>query len=246
MGLTHYIQILTDETFRRALLNNVIFAAGVVPIQTGGALFLALILHKQLRGMVIYRTLFFMPVIFPMSMIAVIWGLFYAPGPEGVINSMLHTLSFGFWQARDFLHNPVYALPAVMVLSIWQGLGFQMVILLAGLQSIPEQLYEAARVDGAGPWSQFIHVTLPQLRNPLIYVILVTSILSFRVFDQVRILTRGGPRDASTTVLYEAVKAGFDRAQIAKGAAMTIIFFLIVLLLTLVQLYYMRQEKEGT
>jgi multiple sugar transport system permease protein len=129
-----------------------------------------------------------------------------------------------------------------MFLSVWQGMGFQMVILLAGLQAIPETLYEAAALDGAGRWSQFWHVTLPQLRNPLIFVILVTAILSFRVFDQIRIMTRGGPNDASTTVVYEAVRAGFDQAQVSRGAAMTVIFFIIVLAVTLILRHFLQHE----
>ena len=186
VGLAQYRQIFTDDSFLRALLNNFLFALGVVPAQTALALGLALLLNRQMRGMVVYRTLFFMPVIFPMSLIAVVWTLIYAPGPQGMMNSVLESLSFGLWEPVDFLHNRWWALPAVMLLSVWQGMGFQMVILLAGLQAIPERLYEAAALDGAGRWSQFWHVTLPQLRNPLIFVILVTAILSFRVFDQIR------------------------------------------------------------
>ena len=111
-------------------------------------------------------------------------------------------------------------------------MGFQMVILLAGLQSIPDRLYEAAKLDGAAPWQRFRHVTLPSLRNPLIFVVVVTAILSFRLFDQVRILTRGGPGDRTTTVMYEAVKAGFERQQIALSAAMSVVFFVAVLAIT--------------
>ena len=121
-----------------------------------------------------------------------------------------------------------------MVTSIWQGTGFQMVILLAGLQGIPEQLYEAARMDGAGALARLRHVTLPQLRNPLIFVVLVTTILSFRLFDQVQIMTRGGPLNATTTVMFEAVQAAFARQQVAQGSAMTVILFGVVLLITLV------------
>ncbi len=242
VGLAQYRQIFTDDAFLRALLNNFLFAMGVVPVQTGLALGLALLLNRQMRGMVVYRTLFFMPVIFPMSLIAVVWTLIYAPGPDGMMNGLLETVSFGIWEPMDFLHNRWWALPAVMVLSVWQGMGFQMVILLAGLQAIPETLYEAAALDGAGRWARFRHVTLPQLRNPLIFVVLVTAILSFRVFDQVRIMTRGGPDDASTTVIYEAVRAGFDRAQVARGAAMTVIFFIMVLNVTLILRHFLRHE----
>ena len=109
------------------------------------------------------------------------------------------------------------------------------VCLLAGLQAIPGELYEAARVDGAGPWARLWHVTLPQLRNTLIFVVLATTILAFRLFDQVQIMTRGGPRNASTTMMYEAVQAAFGRQQVALGAAMTVVLFVAVLFITWLQ-----------
>jgi multiple sugar transport system permease protein len=243
-GLTQYRLILEDPAFQRALLNNLVFLAVVVPVQTVLALGLAVFLNVRLKGMTLFRTLFFMPVVFPMSLIAVIWVLIYAPGPDGMMNAFLGFVTFGAWEARDFLHNPYLALPAVMLLSIWQGVGFQMVILLAGLQGIDQRLYDAAAIDGAGRVSRFFHVTLPGLRNPLIFVVIVTSILSFRVFDQVRIMTRGGPQNASTTVVYEMIQAGFDRAQVARGAAMAVVFFLIVLAITLVQRALFKQEEQ--
>ncbi len=245
VGFKNYGQILTDSTFLRAVGNNLLFLAGIVPLQTGLALGLALLLNHRLPGMAIFRTLFFMPVVFPMSLIAVIWVLIYAPGPDGMMNGVLDLLTFGLWEPKDFLRDPRWALPAVMLLSIWQGAGFQMVVLLAGLQAIPAERYEAAEIDGAGPWQKFVHVTLPGLRNPLIFVIVVTSILAFRIFDQVRIMTRGGPENATTTVVFEAVRAGFDRAQVGRGAAMTVVFFLVVLAITLLQRRWFRQEGEG-
>ncbi|MEJ2382166.1 MAG: sugar ABC transporter permease [Gammaproteobacteria bacterium] len=244
VGWREYVRIFHDPRFLRALLNNALFALAVVPVQTGLALALALLLNRKLAGSTMFRVLFFMPVVFPLSLVSVVWILIYAPGPNGLMNSVLHALSLGAWQPRDFLHDPHWALPAVMLTSVWQGAGFQMVVLLAGLQSIPGELYEAAAIDGAGSWRRFIHVTLPQLRNPLVFVVLVTSILAFRVFDQVRIMTQGGPNGASSTVIYEAVQAGFDRAQVDRAAAMTVVFFVVVLLITLAQRRLLRQERE--
>ncbi len=245
VGLKQFGRIFADPGFLRALLNNLLFAAVVVPLQTTLALGLALLLDQGLRGTVVYRTLFFMPVVFPMSLVAVVWVLIYAPGPAGMMNGLLELLSFGHWQARDFLRDPELALPAIMLLSIWQGAGFQMVILLAGLQAIPRELHEAAALDGAGHWRRFLHVTLPQLRNPLIFVMLVTTILAFRLFDQVQIMTRGGPDNATTTVMYEMVQAVFTRQQVARASAMTVVFFLLVLLVTLLQRRFARQERAG-
>ena len=244
VGVEQFRRIFTDAAFVRALWNNTLFALVVVPLQTGLALGLALLLHQNFRGRVVFRTLFFVPVVFPLSLIAVVWILIYAPGPNGMMNSFLGILSFGAWEPRDFLHDPVLALPAIMLTSVWQGTGFQMLILLAGLQSIPDELYEAARIDGAGRFGSFVHVTLPQLRNTLIFVVLVTTILAFRLFDQVQIMTQGGPRNASTTVMFEAVQAAFNRQQVAAGAAMSVVLFVVVLVVTLVQQRVAKQERE--
>ena len=244
VGVTQYQRILSDTAFLHALSNNALFALFVVPVQTALALVLAMLINQPLRGMVFFRSLFFMPVVFPLSLVAVVWVLLFAPGPNGLLNSLLHTLTLGAWQARDFLHDPHWALPAITLTSIWQGVGFQMVILLAALQAIPSELFEAAKVDGAKRWQQLLYITLPQLRNALIFVVLVTTILAFRLFDQVQIMTQGGPQYATTTVMYEAVNAAFASQQVAKGAAMTVVFFIIVLLLTLLQRRVLRHEKE--
>ncbi|MEW8314946.1 MAG: sugar ABC transporter permease [Candidatus Thiodiazotropha endolucinida] len=246
VGFGQFVQLFNDPDFMRALLNNLLFAAVVVPLQTVLALALVLLLNQGLPGTVAFRTLFFMPVVFPMSLVSVIWSLIYAPGPDGMMNAFLEWASFGLWEARDFLRDPLLALPGIMLLSIWQGVGFQMVILLAGLQAIPQSLYEAAALDGAGRWQQLLHITLPQLRNPLIFVMLITTILAFRLFDQVQIMTRGGPDNATTTVIYEMVQSAFARQQVALASAMTVVFFLLVLAVTWLQRRYTHHEREMT
>ena len=243
IGIEQYRRILSDPTFFRALINNGVFALVIVPVQTALALGLALLINRPLKGMALFRTLFFMPVVFPMSLVAVVWMLIYAPSANGLMNTLLSFVTFGLWTPQDFLHDPLLALPAIILLSLWQGMGFQMVIILAGLQAIPSVLYEAAAIDGSNTWNQFRYVTLPQLRNTLIFVMLVTSILAFRLFDQVEIMTQGGPNNSTTTVMYEAVKVAFEQQKIAKGAAMTVVFFLIVLAIALLQRVFIREES---
>ena len=235
LGLEQYRRVLLDPNFHQALFNNALFALVMVPLQTALALGMAILINRPLPGMTIFRTIFFMPVVFPMALVAVIWTIIYAPSANGMMNAILESITFGLWEPRDFLNDPQLALPAMMLLSLWQGAGFQMVIILAGLQSISSSLYEAAAIDGSNKWNQFRYITLPQLRNTLIFVMLVTSILSFRLFDQVQIMTQGGPNGATTTVMYEAVKASFEQQKMAKGAAMTAIFFAIVLAITSLQ-----------
>ncbi len=241
-GWAQYQRVFSDPSFLWALRNNALFAVVVVPLQTALALLLALALNQRLPAMAAFRTLFFLPVVFPMALVAVVWIPLLGPGPEGPLNALLQALTLGAWKPVNFLHDPDWALPAIMGVSIWQGVGFQMVILLAALQGIPETLQEAARVDGAGPLRRFWHVTLPQLRNPLAFVVMVTTILAFRLFDQIQIMTQGGPLDATTTIMYEAVKAVFERQEVARGAAMTVILFVTVLTLTLIHRLLLRER----
>lgn len=243
-GLEHYTRLLTDPEFYRALFNNFIFALIVVPVQTGLALGLAMLLNRPLRGMAVFRTMFFMPVVFPMALVAVIWKLIYSRDTLGMLNAFLDAISFGHLGPYDWLGNPATAMLAIIILSIWQGVGFQMIILLAGLQGISPTLYEAASIDKANAWQQFRNVTLPGMRNTLIFVVLVTTIFSFRLFDQVWILTQGGPDNATTTVMFQAVTAAFTENNVGRGAAITVIFFIIVLLITLIQRRLLREDRE--
>ncbi len=244
VGLRNYSRLFTDPGFLRGLLNNTLFAAVVVPVQTALALGLALLLNRPLRGMAFFRSVVFLPVVFPMALVAVVWMLIYAPGPSGVLNAAVDALTLGHWQPHDWLNDSAWAMPAVILTSLWQGVGFQMVIVLAGLQQIPGELYEAASLDRAGTWQKFRYVTLPGLRNTLVFVGLVTTVLAFRLFDQIYIMTSGGPNDSTTTVIYQTVTAAFQRQQIAKASAMTVVFFVIVLGLALLQRRALRQGSD--
>jgi multiple sugar transport system permease protein len=250
-GLEQYRRLFTDPDisapFLRALLNNILFAAVVVPLQTGLALGLAVLLNRALRGIGLYRSLFFMPVVFPMALVAVIWRLILSRSDQGMLNDLLYHLSFGNWSAHDWLGSSSTAMASVIVLSVWQGVGFQMIILLAGLQQIPVELYEAAELDRASRWQRFRHVTVPGVRSTLVFVALVTSVLAFRVFDQVYILIRAGGglnENATRTVMYQAVVTAYDQGNIGMASAITVIFFIIVVALTLVQRYIVRTGGE--
>ncbi|WP_455205754.1 carbohydrate ABC transporter permease [Kaarinaea lacus] len=243
VGFEQFVRVLGDAAFLRALFNNIIFALVVVPVQTTLALIIALFLNQKFKMLLVYRTIFFMPVVFPLSLVSVVWVLIFAPGDGGILNALLTTISFGAWSPVDFLHHEGWALPAIVITSIWQGMGFQMIVLLAGLQAIPQRYYEAAQVDGANQWQQFWHVTLPQLKYTLSFVVLLTTILAFRLFDQIQIMTQGGPNNATTTVMFESVRAAFSQLQVAKASAMTVILFVIVFLLTMLQRYIMKISK---
>jgi len=154
VGLRNFIRLIDDDAFLRGLLNNFYFVAVVVPIQTSFALGLALLINQELKGMNIFRTVFFGPVVTAMTVVAIVWTFLYNPG-EGLINAFLNVITLGKAGPYDWLLDTKLVFPAIMLLSIWQGAGFQMVIYLAGLQEIPISLYEAAHVDGANRWQQF-------------------------------------------------------------------------------------------
>ena len=229
VGLGNYIQMLGDESFHQALFNNSLFGIVMVPVQTGLALFLAVLVNQKLRGMALFRTIYFSPIVTPLVVVAVVWSFLYNPG-QGLINEFIETISFGHLGPYNWLSNPALALPAIMLLSIWQGVGFQMVVYLAAMQGIPESLYEAARVDGAGRSRQFWHVTLPQLRNTIIFVLIATTILSFKLYTQVEVMTQGGPENATETVVWYIVHQSIHDVRVGYASAIAVIFFLILLI----------------
>lgn len=232
-GPQRVIVLAKDPVFLRSLVNNFVFAAVVVPGQSALALFLAVLVNQALRGINVFRTIYFSPVVTAMVVISVVWTFLYQP--DGLINQFLTWISGGYIGPYKWLRNPSLALPAIMIMSIWQGVGFQMVIFLAGLQGIPEVLYESAQIDGANRWERFWDITIPQLRNTIIFVAISTTILAFRLFVQVDVMTSGGPLNSTSTVVFYAVEKGFRENNIAYASAISVIFFIIVLLVSLAQ-----------
>lgn len=243
VGMRNFVRLISDQAFQRGLLNNFYFVLVVVPIQTSLALGLAILINQKIKGMNIFRTVYFGPVVTAMTVVAIVWTFLYNPG-EGLINAFLSAISFGAIEPVNWLQNTKTVFPAIMLLSIWQGTGFQMVIYLAGLQDISPDLYEAADVDGASKWQQFRNITLPQLRNTSIFVILSTTILAFKLFDQVQVMTNGGPQDASMTVMVHVVQQGWGQLKVGYASAISIVFFLIVLGVSLIQRRFLREERE--
>jgi multiple sugar transport system permease protein len=244
VGARNFVRLLEDETFHRAIINNLIFALIVVPVQTGLALLLALLVNQKLKAINVFRTIYFSPVVTTMVVVAIIWTFLYNP-TNGFVNAFLGFISFGLLGPYNWLENPRLALLAIIILSIWQGVGFQMVIYLAGLQEIPDFLYEAAEMDGANRLQQFFYVTLPQLRNTTIFVVVSTTILAFRLFTQNWVMTQGGPQNATMTTVIHAYVQGFRQGRIGYASAITVVFFLIVLTISLVQRAVLREERTA-
>ena len=247
VGLRNYRRMFEDEGFRSALVFNAIFVIVVVPLQTAFALGLAILVNQKIRFRNGFRTIYFAPVAVTMVVVAAMWAFFFNP-TSGLINSVLDTVTFGYATPERFgilnwTLDANGARAAIIIMSIWQGVGFQMVIYLAGLQSIPTSLYEAARIDGASEWQQFRFVTVPQLRNTTIFVVLSTTILAFALFDQVEILTEGGPQDATQTMILRLISFGFRQGQVGLGSAVGVFYFLLVLTFAFLQRRLLREER---
>lgn len=231
VGIENYIKLFQDEDFWLALKNTVYFTVIVVPAQCALALALAMLVSKKFRGVAIFRTMYFSPQLTSMVVIAVLWSVLYNANPNtGLINSLLVNLGM---EPINFLSNEHTAMNSIIFMSAWQGAGYQMMIFLAGLQGIPREQYEAASVDGATKFKQFLYITLPGLKGTIKYVIMITMIQAMKLFTQPYIMTQGGPKDSTRTLVYYIYTEGFQRGNFGYACSIAAVFFVIVVCLSL-------------
>jgi multiple sugar transport system permease protein len=238
IGIDNFTRLFQNATFWKSLLNTVIFAVVIVPVQSGLALGLAILVNAKVRGTNIFRTVYFLPVVTSMVVVSMLWLFMYQK--NGLFNALLAKIGI---QGPDWIGDPKWALFSIIVMSAWQAMGFHMVIWLSGLQTIPGELYEAASIDGAGPWKQFQHITWPGLRQTMIFILITITISAFSLFTQVNIMTQGGPLDATSTVVFMSVRTGFQQQQTGYASAISLMFFAIVLAVSLVQRYLTRDKE---
>ncbi len=236
----NYARLLSDTRFWNAVSNTIIYTLGVVPLGTVISLCVAMAVNQKVRGVTIFRTIFFLPVITSTAIIAIVWAFLFDPD----IGLLAYYLRFIGFTTQGWLRDPNYAMPAVILVSIWKNMGFNMVIFLAGLQGIPATLYEAASIDGANSWRSFWHITLPQLRPTMTFVIVMSLISSFQVFDQVYVMTRGGPLFRTETVVQYIYHHGFETFQMSYASTVAISLLLIVLVLTVLQLRILDRDID--
>ncbi|WP_338783653.1 sugar ABC transporter permease [Streptomyces sp. DG1A-41] len=239
-GLRNFRTLLDDPLFYKSLRNTFYFAAVIVPLQGGLALLLALLVNAKVKGVNFFRTVYFLPVVTSMVVVSILWTLLYQK--TGLVNEIISHLTFGQVQGPDWLTDPSTAMPAIIVMSVWQGVGFHMIIWLAGLQTIPQELYEAADMDGATRWVRFRHVTWPGLKATRTFVLITITINAFALFTQVAVMTQGGPLDATSTVVYQAVRTGYSQQQTGYASAISLVFFVLVLAVSLVQRFLTREK----
>jgi multiple sugar transport system permease protein len=238
IGLKNYINLLQLPEFWQVLRNTVYYTVGYVPLALTLPLFMALLVNQKLKGITFFRTTYFLPVVTSGVAIALVWGWMYNPS-FGVINYLLEKL-FGLEGPR-WLADPKWAMPSLIIIGVWHSLGYNMVIYLAGLQGIPQELYEAARIDGAGWWAQFLYITVP-LITPTAFFILVLSIIgSFQVWTITYLLTQGGPAGATLTLSYYIYQQGFEWFHMGFAAALAYVLFAIVFGVTMIQFKLQKQ-----
>lgn len=240
-GQDRKVVLARDVVFMQALVNTFLFVLVVAPLQSTLALGLALLVNQRLRGINLFRAIYFMPVVVSIVVVSLLWRFIY-DGNDGLLNNILEWLSFGAWNPVDWLGNPDTALGSIMAMSIWQAVGFHMVIWLSGLQTISPTLYEAADIEGASKWQTFRYVTWPGLRNTAILILIVITMQAFALFAQIDVMTNGGPLDATQTVVFQAVERGYGRQDISGGSTISVLLFIIVLTISLIQRWLTRER----
>lgn len=241
IGFGNYARIFKDEAFWIALKNTTVFTLGTVPVTTALALFLANLLNrKTTKFKEFFRSSYFMPSVASMVVIALIFSNLYAQ--NGYISLLLRALDLPYPE-RGFLQTELTALASIMAMDVWMAVGYYMVLFLAGMQAIPQDLYDSAKLAGAGAWTQFFRITLPSLRSTLVFVLVINTIKSFQVFVEVYVMTKGGPLGATTTLIYLVYEYAFTREDtMGYAAALAYVVFFLLLIFSFVQMRALRTK----
>ena len=241
VGFSNYAQALRDPAFWNALGNTAFFVVGTIPFTTALALALALAVQPRFRGRTFFRVGFFLPSVVSVVVLSLVFKGLYAP--RGSLNALLGALGL---PTPAWLLDPNTALPAIMAMDVWSASGYYMVIFLAGLESIPRELYEAARLEGASWWSCFVHITLPLLRPTLLFVLIVNTVRSLQIFAEVFVMTNGGPLQRTTTIVYYLYEQAFHRFNLGYASAVAYLLFVLTLVLAWVQMRAVGKPVEAT
>jgi len=244
VGIANYVQLLTrDSVFRRVMWNTLYFTVTIVPLQLIFGLMMAIALNQAIRGVKVYRLIYFMPVVTTIVAAALIF--------QWMFNKDYGIISAVFWwlagatglpiQPPDWLNSTFWAKPAVVILTLWKNVGFTMVIYLAGLQAIPQELYDAAEVDGAGSWAKFRFVTVPMVSPTTFFLLVIQMIGAFQLFDEAFVMTRGGPAQATTTIVYYIYQNAFQFSRFGKASAIAWVLFAVIFVFTLIQIRLQRR-----
>ena len=227
VGLQNYKELFSEALFYKLLLNTVVYAVSVSVLGVIIPLILAAILNSKIRGSEFYKTAYFLPFITPMIVIGIIWEWIFDPN-IGVLNNILNL-------HINWLYDVHYAMPALIIVSVWKLIGYNMIIFLSSISGVSQSLFEAAKIDGATPVQIFKNVTVPMLSPTIFFVVIITAISSFQVFDLIYLMTQGGPLDSTNVLVYAIYKNAFEYFNVGKASAIAYVLFTIILVLTLVQ-----------
>jgi multiple sugar transport system permease protein len=241
VGLQHFATMLSDAKLHKAMVNTVWFTVMYIPLLVAVSLGVAVLVNRPLRGMKTFRALYFLPNITSVAVLALIFRRFLSPRPDGPINFLIGLVGI---PPQRWLIDVNQAMPSIVGISLWEAFGYFMVIWLAGLQAIPSELYDAAKVDGANGWRLHRYVTIPLLRPTAAFIIVIATIGALQVFGSIFILTGGGPVNATTTVVYQIYSEAFNFGRFGYASALSILFFAIILIVALIQSRYLRFGED--
>ena len=237
-GLENFRELLRDETFKISAANTLYYVVGTVPTTLACSLGLAVLLNREMKGRNFFRAVFFFPYVACLVAVAVVWNMMFHPS-MGPVNSILTAL--GVQNPPKWSASVTWAMPTVIMSSIWRNAGYYMIIYLAALQGIPRELYEAAKIDGAGSWQCFRKITVPLLTPATFFVTMMLTINSFKIFDLIYVMTSGGPGRATNVLVFAIYNAAFIEFRFGYSSAMALVLFVIVVAITVVQF---RMEKK--
>ncbi|WP_099239838.1 carbohydrate ABC transporter permease [Synechococcus sp. BDU 130192] len=241
IGFKNFALLLQDDLFWKTLGNTVLYLIGVVPILVSFSLALAILVNQSLRGITWFRAAFYTPVIVSLVVAGIAWRALYAS--NGFFNQLLKQIGLG--DGIPWLTDPKLALWSVMLVTIWKGLGYYMVIYLAGLQAISPELYEAASLDGSDGWRKHLDITVPLMRPYILLVSVISAISATKVFEEIYVMTQGGPLNASKTVVYYLYEQAFQNLEISYACTIGLVLFLVIFVLSIFNLYLSRQTNQG-
>ena len=242
-GLDNYWRLFNDPLFWRGLRNSFIYLV-VTPILIVLSIALAIVVNRNLRGIYIFRTIYYIPAVTSVVAVGMIFEFVFAE-PAGLINGFLRSVGL-IDRPINFLTHPDYTLISIMLVTIWRGIGFYMIIFLAALQSVPEELYEAAAIDGANRFQQHLYVTIPGIRPSIIFVAIISSISALKVFEEIWVMTdgTGGLIDSALTLMFYLYRQGFTNLELGYAAAIAVVFSLITLVFSILNLRYLERNND--
>jgi len=240
IGIANYVNLFHDKMFIKSLVNVAYFAGIVIPLQPAFSLLLALLVNREIKGIGFFRAAYFIPSITSTVVVAVIWGFIYHPY-QGLLNAFLKVFHI---PPQGFLTDPSQAMLSIVILCIWAGGGFFMMIFLSGLKQIPSELYEAARIDGANAFRQFLNITLPLLKRTILLTVVINTTGSFLIFTPIYALTKGGPQNSTITPVFYLFRMAFEYLKMGYASAIAFIMLVLIAILVIAEFAILRSEAE--